>query len=118
MRSFIRFLAFTLVATSSFRSELARAATINANSPSLSDVTTAVAAAVGGDTVIVPAGAASWTSVLTITKSITLQGDTSVTNAGTQNPTTSDLTIIKDDSPLNTNQSGLIKAVLTPGQSF
>jgi hypothetical protein len=97
---------------------LVGAATINAASAALTDVTTAVAAAVDGDTVIVPAGTASWTSVLTITKGITLQGATTVTNAGTQNPTASDLTVIKDDSPLDTIQSGLIKVDLTPNQSF
>src|ERR1043166_293844 len=96
----------------------ADAATINAASASLADVTSAIALANDGDTVVVPAGNASWTSVLTITKGITLMGATTVTNAGTSNATASDLTIIRDDSPLNTNQSGLIQASLDSTQSF
>src|SRR5207249_10039345 len=66
---------------------------INAASPSLVDVTTAIAAAVDGDTVIVPPGTASWTSTLTLTKGITLIGQT------TTNPvakTANDQTIILD----------------------
>jgi len=93
-------------------------ATINAPSSALVDVASAIAQASDGDTVVVPAGTADWTSVLTITKGITLLGATTVTNAGTQNPTVNDLTIIKDDSPLNTTQSGLIQARLNPSQSF
>jgi hypothetical protein len=72
----------------------AQAATINAASPSLVDVTTAIASAVDGDTVIVPAGTASWTSGLIVTKGITLTGQT------TTNPvakTADDQTIILDD---------------------
>jgi len=66
----------------------------------------------------VPAGTVSWNSVVTITKGITLQGATTVANAGTKSATANDLTVIKDDSPLNTTSSGLIKAALTPAQSF
>src|SRR5947207_2269780 len=94
----------------------APAASITARSPALADVSTAISAAKGGDTVVVPAGTASWTSVLTITKGITLLGATTITNAGTQNPTVKDLTIIQDNSPLNTTQSGLIKAALNPNE--
>src|SRR6185295_6075401 len=94
------------------------AASITAASPSLIDVKTAVAAASEGDTVVVPAGTASWTSCLMITKGVTLIGATTVTNAGTQNPTLNDATIIKDDSPVNTTTSGLIKVTLSPSQAF
>jgi hypothetical protein len=93
-------------------------ATINAASAALADVTSAISSASDGDTVVVPAGSADWTSVLTITKGITLLGATTVTNPGTQNPSVNDLTIIRDDSPLNTKQSGLIQANLNPSQSF
>src|SRR5437588_3537370 len=48
----------------------AQAKTINALSPSLSDVTKAVGSAVDGDGVIIPAGKATWTSNLVITKAI------------------------------------------------
>jgi hypothetical protein len=65
----------------------ARAATINANSASFAHVSGAVAQASDGDTVVIPAGTATYTSTLRITKAITLQG------AGAGN------TIIKDDVP-------------------
>jgi hypothetical protein len=96
----------------------ARAATINARSAALADVSAAIVLAKSGDTVVVPAGTASWTSALLITKGITLVGATTVTNAGTHSPTVKDLTIIKDDSPLNTKESGLIHAEPDPSQSF
>lgn len=52
----------------------ANAAVINAKSPAQTDVATAVVLARNGDTVIVPAGTAHWTTPVTITKFITLQG--------------------------------------------
>src|SRR6266513_679382 len=82
-------------------------AAINARSPALADVATAIALAKEGDIVSVPAGTVSWNSVLTITKGITLQGATTVANAGTPSTTANDLTVIKDDSPLDTTSSGL-----------
>ena len=48
--------------------------TIEARSVSLADVSSAVAAAKDGDTVIVPAGTATWTTSLNVTSNITLQG--------------------------------------------
>src|SRR5437899_11547613 len=72
----------------------AGAAVIKAASPLLSDVSTAIALASDGDTVIVPAGTASWTTGLVITKGITLQGQTTTDSvSGTAN----DQTIILDD---------------------
>src|SRR6266446_837094 len=50
------------------------AATINAASPAFAAVNTAIALAANGDTVVIPAGTATWTSSLTIGKAITLQG--------------------------------------------
>src|SRR5947209_6264419 len=72
----------------------AQAATINARSPSFVDVSTAVAAAAKGDTVIVPAGSASWTKTLVISKPITLMGQTTVNYT---NETANNQTIILDD---------------------
>jgi hypothetical protein len=80
-------------------SGLAHAATINARSPSFSDVSTAVATAAKGDTVVVPGGTASWTKTLVISKPITLMGQTTV-NYTTE--TANNQTIILDDvSPRN-----------------
>lgn len=51
-----------------------KAAVINANSPSRTDVGAAVAAALDGDVVRIPAGTADWTSTLWVNKAITIQG--------------------------------------------
>ena len=56
-------------------------------------------AAHDGDTITLPAGTFTWTSRLNITKGITLQGATTIADAGTGNPTITDGTIIKDDTP-------------------
>jgi len=50
------------------------AATINARSVALADVSAAISLAHDGDTVLVPAGTSTWTTPLTIAKPITLQG--------------------------------------------
>src|SRR2546423_5972242 len=55
-----------------------KGATVEAKSAELADVKAAIGAAREGDTVTVPAGTASWTSTLLITKGITLQGATSI----------------------------------------
>jgi hypothetical protein len=87
----------------------AGAATVTAKSVSLSDVGSAIRSAREGDTVVVPAGTASWTSPLSIKKGITLQG------AG------NDETVILDDVPRTPqNKGGAIMDIgsLTPKQSF
>lgn len=53
---------------------ISQAATINAASTSRTDVGTAVTASSDGDTVVIPAGTSTWTTGLTLTKAITLQG--------------------------------------------
>jgi hypothetical protein len=73
----------------------AEATTINAVSLAFSDVSAAVAQANNGDTVVIPAGTAGWTSTLSIAKAITLQGAN--VNA------TDDLTVIKDNVPADNN---------------
>jgi len=76
----------------------AGAATVTAKSVSLSDVTSAIRLASEGDTVIVPAGTASWTSPLVITKGITLQGATSI-DGSSRSPAVTDSTVVLDDIP-------------------
>jgi hypothetical protein len=93
----------------------AQAATINAASPSLVDVTTAIASAVDGDTVIVPAGTASWTAGLVITKGITLMGQT------TTNPvakTADDQTVILDDVVRGPGGTPIIWVQAAAGKSY
>jgi hypothetical protein len=62
-----------------------RAATIQASSVAYKDVSSAVALAKAGDTVVVPAGTATWTSPLTLSIGINLMGagtnSTFITNA-------------------------------------
>ena len=91
----------------------AQAANINARSPSLADVKTAVASAASGDTVIVPAGTASWTSTLVISKPITLMGQTTVSYA---NETADNRTIILDDVPRSSSPCApIIRVIVTSG---
>ena len=94
-------------------SSTAQAATVNARSPSFADVSTAVASAAKGDTVIVPAGTASWTNTLVINKPITLIGQTTVSYT---NETSNDRTIILDDvSRSSRPPAPIIHATVTAG---
>lgn len=70
---------------------------LTAASGSYSDVKAKCDLAVAGDTVIIPAGTASWTSQLTLTKDITLKGSTTVTKNSETSYTLSEGTIILDD---------------------
>lgn len=51
-----------------------RGSVINALSPALSDVTTAINSAADGDTVVIPAGTAAWTSGVGVSKAIKIVG--------------------------------------------
>src|SRR5262249_36761451 len=57
-----------------FSASLASAATINATSCNQPQVATAISSANNGDTIVIPAGTCTWTTTLTVSKSITLQG--------------------------------------------
>src|SRR4030095_11805096 len=61
-------------------------------------------AAHDGDTITIPAGTFDWAQRLFITKAITLQGQTTVTGAGTKNPTVNAITIARDQGPRGTGQ--------------
>ena len=76
---------------------------IQATSVEYADVSAAVNQAADGDTVEVPAGTATWSKQLTITKGITLAGKTTTRGAGTKSATASDQTIIINDAPKVTN---------------
>ena len=88
------------------------AATIQAKSVSLQDVRSAVSSAHDGDIVIVPAGTASWTQTLIVTKSVTLRG--------ANIDATDDVTVILDDIALAgpNNVGRIISATISPMQSF
>ena len=71
-----------------------------------------------GDTITLPAGTFSWTSRLEITKGITLQGVTTISGAGSANPTINDGTIVKDDTRRTGSNQGIIRATMRSNQSF
>ena len=79
----LRSLLVALLCVVSNRGE---AAVINAASLSLADVTAAINSAREDDTVILPAGSATWNSPVKIAKGITLQGQTT-TDPSTKPPT-------------------------------
>jgi hypothetical protein len=89
----------------------ARAGIIRPASVSFVDVNTAVASAGDGDTVIIPAGTATWSSTLRITKNITLQGQTTIAGTDPSNFTVTDGTVIKDGL---TTDVPLISCIFNP----
>jgi hypothetical protein len=68
---FLCWVAITLLFLGTF---LAQGATITARSVSLADVATAVNAAANGDTVVIPAGTATWTGAISVSKGISIIG--------------------------------------------
>jgi hypothetical protein len=96
-------------------SSVAQARMINAASPSPTDVRRAIASAADGDTVIVPAGTAAWTSALTITKSITIQGQTTVDS---DSGTADDQTILVDNLARIPGGQGFFHCKTELGQSL
>jgi hypothetical protein len=72
-----------------------------------------------GDTITVPAGTFSWTTGVTITKGITLQGQTTISGAGTASPVIDNKTIILDNVVPRGQGAFLVKATMsTANQSF
>ncbi len=83
----MRFKCLLFIAALVFLPIAVWADTQNAASCSLSDVTAAYNAASAGDIVVIPAGSATWSNTLTISKAITLKGAginyTQITGSGT-----------------------------------
>ena len=75
--------AFVILTLSGFPAPCV-GATVHHSDGSLADVRAAINQSQDGDTVTLPAGTFSWTSGLDITKGITLQGETTITGAGTE----------------------------------
>ncbi len=96
-------------------SDAVQARMINAAGPSLADIRRAVASAADGDTVTVPAGTAVWTSALTITKGITIQGQTTVnSDTGVCN----DQTVLLDNLGRVPGGQGFFHCKVNAGQSL
>jgi hypothetical protein len=89
-------------------------ATVHYSDGSMASVEALQNAAHDGDTIMLPEGTFSWISPLEIRKGITLQGATTITGAGTANPTINDATKIKDDG----TGGGLIRVNLRSNQAF
>jgi hypothetical protein len=81
-----------------YLSQQLQGSVITAASPALASVTTAVALAKDGDTVVIPAGTSEWSNTLTVTKAITIQGAGVTGLDGTR-------TIIKDNVPGTTEEN-------------
>ena len=95
----------------------AQAATYNSDG-SLADVIAKVALASDGDTVTLPAGTFTWTSVLTITKAITLQGLGTVTTDDGGRATDCGTVIVCDSAQVIKFAGGADKAQRMTGIKF
>jgi hypothetical protein len=73
-----------------------------------------------GDTITVPAGTFSWTATLNITKGVTIQGQTTISGAGTAHPVINDRTIIQDNTPRSgtSRTMGILRSDVAAGKSF
>ena len=70
-----------------------------------------------GDTITLPAGTFIWITGVSLTKGITVSGQTTITGAGTANCTANDQTIIIDEKSRN-GARALFKATIATGKSF
>src|SRR5215475_10085623 len=70
-----------------------------------------------GDTITLPAGTFIWITGVSLTKGITVSGQTTITGAGTANCTADDQTIIIDETPRNRSPA-LFKVTIPAGKSF
>src|SRR5882724_7667604 len=110
-------IAFVILILSGFSAPRCLA-TVYDSDGSEASVEACIRSAADGDIVTLPAGTFSWTSPLEITKGITLKGQTTIAGAGTSNPTITDATIIQGNTPRKGANTGIIKATMTPAQSF
>ncbi len=108
--------AFVMVILSGFLPRLG-GATVYQSNGSAQDIQRLHGMASDGDTITLPVGTFSWTSRVNITKGITLQGETTIVGPST-NPTVTDATIIRDNTPRTGTRLGIINASLIPSQSF
>ena len=108
-----RSLPFVMVLFALVAADEANAKTVNAPSCELTDVQAAVNSAGAGDTVVIPAGACTWTGGLSITKPVSLTGSgTANTSASTFGAGTTS-TVITDDS---VNDNLISVSGITAGQ--
>src|SRR5690242_14405710 len=70
-----------------------------------------------GDTITLPAGTFIWVTGVSITKGITVRGQTTITGSGTANCTANDQTIVVDEK-LRGTPAALFQATIQAGKSF
>ena len=70
-----------------------------------------------GDTITLPAGTFGWTQPVRITKSITLQGQSNVTGAGTANWSDDRATTVLDDTPRSGSNALIIDVNVAANKS-
>ena len=92
-------------------------ATVYQSNGSAQDIQRLHGMASDGDTITLPVGTFSWTSRVNITKGITLQGQTTIVGPS-GNPTVTDATIIRDNTPRSGLGAGIITAQMNAHQSF
>jgi hypothetical protein len=108
--------AFVILILSGFLPRLV-GATVYQSDGSAEDVQRLHGMASDGDTITLPVGTFSWTSRLNISKGITLRGETTIVGPSS-NPTVTDATIIRDNTPKSGSGMGIIRAQITSSQSF
>src|SRR5438067_6667129 len=92
-------------------------ATVYQSDGSEANVQSLNAVASDGDVITLPAGTFIWTAGVSLTKGLTIRGQTTVTGAGTANCSANDQTIIIDEK-LRATPGSLLKATIPAGKSF
>src|SRR6188472_2911594 len=92
-------------------------ATVYQSDGSDANVQSLNAVASDGDVITLPAGTFIWTAGVSLTKGITVSGQTTITGAGTASCTANDQTIIIDEK-LRGIPGSLLKATVPAGKSF
>src|SRR4030095_9451029 len=114
----VRAAAFVIIILSGFSAPRCEARTYDSDG-SVASVQALHNVAHDGDTITLPAGTFSWTARLNITKGVTIQGQTTISGAGTANPVINDVTIIQDNTPRSGGaMQGILFANIAPGKSF
>jgi hypothetical protein len=112
-RSLLRTLVFGYIVVIGFHAAQAR--TIEARSPSLADVSTAIAAAADGDIVSIPSGTAAWTNTLVISKGIQLIGKTATDAAAGK---AVDNTVVQDNVGRGAGGRPIVRIESVFGKSY
>ena len=92
-------------------------ATVYPSDGSEANVQSLATVASDGDVITLPAGTFIWTTGVSLTKGLTVSGQTTIADAGTANCTANDQTIIIDEISRSTG-APIFKATIPAGKSF